>query len=60
MCVFFNGHDTWLTSPPRSDLVEPNNADGFGARDNDEMTTLLREMVGLLKDMNQRQALFGM
>jgi hypothetical protein len=25
-----------------------------------EMTTLLKEMVGLLRDMNQRQAILGM
>jgi hypothetical protein len=36
---------------------------GFGAREKDEineMTTLLKEMVGLLRDMNQRQASLGM
>jgi hypothetical protein len=36
----------------------------FGARETqtamNEMTTLLKEMVGLLRDMNQRQASFGM
>jgi hypothetical protein len=36
---------------------------GFGARETqvamNEMTTLLKEMVGLLRDMNQRQASFG-
>jgi hypothetical protein len=36
---------------------------GFGEREKDElneMTTLLKEMVGLLRDMNQRQASLGM
>jgi hypothetical protein len=36
---------------------------GFGARETqvamDEMRTLLKEMVGLLRDMNQRQASLG-
>jgi hypothetical protein len=35
---------------------------GFGAREKDamnEMTTLLKEMVILLRDMNQRQATLG-
>ena len=35
---------------------------GFGARERDtmnEMTTLLKEMVVLLRDMNQRQAILG-
>jgi hypothetical protein len=35
---------------------------GFGTHEKDEMnemTTLLKEMVGLLRDMNQRQASFG-
>jgi hypothetical protein len=36
---------------------------GFGAREREamnEMTTLLKEMVVLLRDMNQRQAILGM
>jgi hypothetical protein len=32
---------------------------GFGAHGKDEMTTLLKEMVALLRDINQRQALLG-
>jgi hypothetical protein len=35
---------------------------GFGAREKDEMnemTTLLKEMVALLRDISQRQASFG-
>jgi hypothetical protein len=37
---------------------------GFGAHETqvamDEMRTLLKEMVVLLRDMNQRQAILGM
>jgi hypothetical protein len=37
---------------------------GFGARETqaamNETTTLLKEMVALLRDMNQRQAILGM
>jgi hypothetical protein len=60
MYVFFTGQEAWLNSPPRSDLrFESKTADGFGAREKDETTALLRELVGLMKDMNQRQAMFG-
>ena len=55
------------SNPPASDLRgESDNIQdvGFGARETqeamNEMKTLLKEMVGLLRDMNQRQASLGM
>ena len=55
------------SNPPAPDLRgESDNIQdvGFGARETqeamNEMKTLLKEMVGLLRDMNQRQASLGM
>jgi hypothetical protein len=60
MCASLTTHSTCLISILRSDLRgESSNVGKFGAREHDEMTTLLREVVELLKNMNQRQALFG-
>ena len=60
-----------ISCQSRSSPLAPNLRDesdniqdvGFGAREKDamnEMTTLLKEMVTLLRDMNQRQAILGM
>jgi hypothetical protein len=57
---------TLHNSPPKPDpRDESNNVPdvGFGARHEEEMnemTTLLKEMVILLRDINQSQALLGM
>jgi hypothetical protein len=56
---------THHSSDPEPHLAEESNNIqdvGFGAREKaemNEMTTLLKEMVVLLRDINQRQALLG-
>jgi hypothetical protein len=53
------------SSSPKPELRDESNSIQdvkFGAQEKDElneMTTLLKEMVVLLKDINQRQALLG-
>jgi hypothetical protein len=54
------------SSPPKPDLRgESNNIqdvelEGRGKDAMDEMTTLLKELVVLMRDINQRQTLLGM
>jgi hypothetical protein len=54
------------SNPPKPDIRGQSGSiqdGGFGVREKDEMsemTTLLKEMVVLLRDMNQRQASLGM